>query len=181
STPVSATLPALSALLEVSHRVSAVLLDDGAAPVVPGGSQWLAGARESVAFQLRRAASRVRLTDAVLARLRRAEALLGASIVDADVMPAGEAIAEVLVPGARICFTGTALDDSGVEVPRERMEVLATAAGLTPVKTVTKTRCEVLVTAEAGTQSGKAQKALDYGKPVFSADEFFEWLDTRPS
>jgi hypothetical protein len=41
---------------------------------------------------------------------------------------------------------------------------------------VTKTRCEVLVTAEAGTQSGKARKAQEYGKPVFSADEFFAWL-----
>jgi hypothetical protein len=34
----------------------------------------------------------------------------------------------------------------------------------------------VLVTAEAGTQSGKARKAQEYGKPVFSADDFFAWL-----
>ena len=46
----------------------------------------------------------------------------------------------------------------------------------TPVKTVSKTRCDVLVTAEAGTQSGKARKAMEYGKPVFTADEFFAWL-----
>ena len=52
---------------------------------------------------------------------------------------------------------------------------MAASAGLTPVKSVTKTRCEVLVTAEAGTQSGKARKALEYGKPVFTADEFLEW------
>jgi ATP-dependent DNA helicase PIF1 len=32
------------------------------------------------------------------------------------------------------------------------------------------------VTAEAGTQSGKARKAQEYGKAVFSADEFFAWL-----
>jgi hypothetical protein len=43
------------------------------------------------------------------------------------------------------------------------------------VQSVTKTRCEVLVTAEAGTQSGKARKAQEYGKPVFTADEFLEW------
>jgi hypothetical protein len=37
----------------------------------------------------------------------------------------------------------------------------------------------VLVTAEAGTQSGKARKALEYGKPVFCADDFFAWLASR--
>ena len=59
------------------------------------------------------------------------------------------------------------------------MEKLATSAGLTPVKTVSKTRCDVLVTAEAGTQSGKARKAQEYGKPVFNADEFLAWLAAR--
>jgi hypothetical protein len=44
---------------------------------------------------------------------------------------------------------------------------------------VTKTRCEVLVTAEAGSQSGKARKAQELGKPVFSADDFFAWLARR--
>ena len=47
------------------------------------------------------------------------------------------------------------------------------------MQSVTKTRCEVLVTAEAGTQSGKARKALEWGKPVFSAEEFFAWLAER--
>lgn len=58
---------------------------------------------------------------------------------------------------------------------------MAATAGLKPVRSVTKTRCEVLVTAEAGTQSGKARKAQEYGKPVFTAEEFFAWLaDRRP-
>jgi hypothetical protein len=60
------------------------------------------------------------------------------------------------------------------------MERLAVAAGLTPVQSVTKTRCDVLVTAEAGTQSGKARKAMEYGKPVFCADDFFAWLASQP-
>ncbi|PRC57261.1 AAA family ATPase, partial [Mycobacterium sp. ITM-2017-0098] len=76
----------------------------------------------------------------------------------------------------RICFTGTAQDPAGRIVERDEMERMATAAGLLPVKTVTKTRCDVLVTAEAGTQSGKARKAQEYGKPVFCADDFFAWL-----
>ena len=61
------------------------------------------------------------------------------------------------------------------------MKKIASAAGLTPVESVTKTRCEVLVTAEIGTQSGKAHEAQELGKPVFSADEFFAWVDTRQS
>ena len=44
------------------------------------------------------------------------------------------------------------------------------------MKSVTRTRCEVLVTAEAGSQSGKARKAQEFGKPVLSADDFFTWL-----
>jgi hypothetical protein len=66
-------------------------------------------------------------------------------------------------------------DSAGQIVERWEMEQLAASAGLTPVQSVTKTRCEVLVTAEAGTQSGKARKAQEYGKPVFTADEFLEW------
>ena len=37
----------------------------------------------------------------------------------------------------------------------------------------------VLVTAEAGSQSGKARKAAEYGKPVYTAEEFFAWLASR--
>ena len=53
---------------------------------------------------------------------------------------------------------------------------LARDAGLAPVANVTKTRCDLLVVAEVGTQSGKARRAREYGKPVISADEFFAWL-----
>lgn len=176
--PVSATLPALTALLEVSRGVSRVLLTDSAPEL--DSTPWVDAARHTAAYQLRCAASRVHLTDTVLARLRAAEALLGVEVVNAAMLTdAAQDIAAVLEPGVRICFTGTALDAAGREVPRERMEQLAAAAGLAPVKTVTKTRCEVLVTAEEGTQSGKARKALEYGKAVFSADEFFAWLDSR--
>jgi hypothetical protein len=56
------------------------------------------------------------------------------------------------------------------------MQRLAASAGLVAVPTVTKTRCDILITAEVGSQSGKARKALEWGKPVFSAAEFFAWL-----
>jgi ATP-dependent DNA helicase PIF1 len=129
-----------------------------------------------VADQLSAAASRVQLPAAVVERLREASELLGVEIVAESTRLEADDIDAVLTPGARICFTGTAQDSAGQVIERAEMEKLAEAAGLTPVKSVTKTRCEVLVTAEAGTQSGKARKALEYGKPVFTADEFLAWV-----
>jgi ATP-dependent DNA helicase PIF1 len=118
----------------------------------------------------------VQLPAVAVERLQEASRLLGVEIVSESMYFEVEDIGSVLTPGVRICFTGTAQDSTGQIVERWEMEQLAEAAGLTPVKSVTKTRCEVLVTAEAGTQSGKARKAQEYGKPAFTADEFFAWL-----
>ncbi|MGW0162889.1 AAA family ATPase [Mycobacterium sp. NPDC003323] len=182
ATPTSARLPALSALLEVSRHVGPALLGLPAPEALPE-DPWIAAARHSVAGQLRAAAGRVRLTPEAFARLRAAGRLLGVEIVDAAMQSAAEGgdIGAVLVPGARVCFTGMALDDAGHEVPREEMMRIAEGAGLAPVKSVTKTRCEVLVTAEEGTQSGKARKAHELGKPVFAAADFLQWARDRSS
>jgi ATP-dependent DNA helicase PIF1 len=179
-TPAADHLPGLSALLRVSRDVGAVLL--GGSPSREGvDTSWDAAARQSVADQLRTAASRAQLPAEVVERLREASRMLGAEIAPESTCLEGDDIGSVLTPGARICFTGTAQDSTGQIVERWEMEQLAKAAGLTPVKSVTKTRCEVLVTAEAGTQSGKARKAQEYGKPVFTADEFFAWLAETPA
>lgn len=176
-TPVARHLPALSALLRVSRDVGAVLL--GARVARDLDTPGDAAARQSVADQLRAAAARVRLPAEVAGRLEEASRLLGVQIDTTGMCAGGEDIAAVLTPGARICFTGTAQDGWGRIVDRTEMERLAAAAGLAPVKTVSKTRCDVLVTAEVGTQSGKARKAQEYGKPVFCAEDFFAWLATR--
>ncbi|KUI25608.1 AAA family ATPase [Mycobacterium sp. IS-1742] len=173
-TPAAGHLPALSALLRVSRDVGAVLL--GASVRRGLDSSWDAAARLAVADQLRAAASRALLPGEVVARLHEASTLLGVDVVGEAGSVTRHDIGDTLVPGARICFTGTALDPSGRVVERDEIERMAEAAGLTPVRSVTKTRCEVLVTAEAGTQSGKARKAQEYGKPVFTAEEFFAWL-----
>lgn len=184
-TPASVHLPGLSAILEVSRSVGEVLVGGATAQEVqaragtPIDTPWIVAARQSVADQLRAAASRVRLTNEAMARLREAEKLLGVNILDASAETAHASgdIAAVLVPGARICFTGTAQDAAGRMISRDEMMTIAAAAGLTPVKSVTKTRCEILVTAEIGSQSGKAQKAQEFGKPVFSVEEFLAWAD----
>jgi hypothetical protein len=173
-TPAADHLPGLSALLRVSRDVGAVLL--GATPSGGRETSWDAAARQSVADQLSTAASRVQLPAVVVERLREVSELLGVEIVVESTRLETDDIDSVLAPGVRICFTGTAQDSAGQIIERGEMEKLAEAAGLTPVKSVTKTRCEVLVTAEAGTQSGKARKALEYGKPVFTADEFLAWV-----
>jgi ATP-dependent DNA helicase PIF1 len=180
-TPAADHLPGLSAILRVSRDVSAIVLRGVSAQEVhgPAATPWISAARQSVADQLCAAASRATLTDAAVERLREAEAFLGAEIVSGACVVERHDIGAILAPGARICFTGTAQDATGRIVERDEMERLAHKAGLAPVKSVTKTRCEVLVTAEAGTQSGKARKAQEYGKPVFSADEFFAWLAGR--
>lgn len=87
---------------------------------------------------------------------------------------------QVLRPGTRVCFTGTALAaSSGSEVSRERMEALARQAGLTPVKNVSRTRCDALVVAEMGTQSRKAQAAREFGKPILLAADFLAWTQAE--
>jgi ATP-dependent DNA helicase PIF1 len=183
-TPTSVHLPALSALLHVSRKVGGVLLGHAAGEDVPRAADdtpALAAASQLVADQLRATATRVRLTGESMARLRRVETLLGVEIVDATVesAAAGDDIAAVLVAGARVCFTGTPQSATGRILSRDEMNDIAAAAGLVPVASVTKTRCDALVTAEAGTQSGKARKAQELGKSVFSADEFFAWVATR--
>ena len=182
-TPHSQQRPALSALLHVSRSVGGILLGRESAADVRvraiDDTPWLAAARQSVADQLKAAAARVRLTEEAMARLLEAEMLLGVEIVDESVHAAlvGDDIAAVLMPGVRVCFTGMAEDPQGRVVSRDEMKRLAQLKGLVPVETVSKTRCDVLVTAEVGTQSGKARKALEFGKPVFSAEQFFAWTD----
>ena len=174
-TPNADHLPALSALLRVSRCVGPVLIGESARPL--HGED--AAVRQSVADQLRAAATRVTLTDEVVQRLRAVEKLLDADIVTDDMLLERHDINTILAPGTRVCFTGTAQDMTGRVVERDEMERMAISAGLTPVKTVSKTRCDVLVTAEQGTQSGKARKAGEYNKPVVCADEFFAWLAAR--
>ena len=58
---------------------------------------------------------------------------------------------------------------------REEMERVARSRGLAISDNMTKTRTDVLVVAQRGTQSGKAKKAAQWGKPVLQAEEFLDW------
>lgn len=201
--PSSRVLPQLSAILEISARVGPALLGlqhatstptadvvspvggpaDGAAvdpaprvvAMTPGDHELLDGASALVAEQIRRAAERVPVTADVLTRLRHVGTVLGTDVTEGlEALPRADAAA-VLTPGTRVCFTGSALDDAGVLLSRESIEALAIGTGLEPVDNVTKTRCDVLVVAEHGTQSIKARNARKWDKPILSVAEFLAW------
>ena len=79
-----------------------------------------------------------------------------------------------ITSGVRVCFTGTARGQDGVEITREYLESTALARGLVPVTSVTKKSCDLLVAADKSSMSGKAKKARDFGISVISVTEYLE-------
>lgn len=129
-----------------------------------------------LAGHLRSTALRTSLNTQTRALLQAVEARTGHRILDPDQDASVEQdISAVLVAGARICFTGTVIDEAGTMYSRTDMEAIAVSMGLEPVGSVTKSKCEALVTAEVGSQSGKARNAAKYNKPTFDAGQFLEW------
>ena len=76
-----------------------------------------------------------------------------------------------LALGARMCFTGEARIGTG-EYPRHLLETMAAIAGFQPVSAVTKKGCDVLVSADPTSMSGKAKKARDFQIPIMSIENF---------
>ena len=72
-------------------------------------------------------------------------------------------------PGS--CPTGFEL----CRVSKAELHDLAEGRGLVPAPTLTKTRTDALVVAEAGSQSSKAKNAARWAKPLIVAEEFLEW------
>lgn len=116
----------------------------------------------------------------VVERLRAVEQHYGIDVLPSDLALGDTAdLSAVLIPGARVCFTGEVVTEDGRFFSRDRMEGLAETSGLKPVPSVTKTRTDVLVVAEAGTQSTKSKNAVKWGKPVIVAEDFLEWAEGR--
>ena len=113
----------------------------------------------------------------VVDRLRGIETHFGVRVLPEDLEVAGAIdLAEILVPGARVCFTGEVVSSTHGPVDRSEMEHLARQRGLIPVPNLTKTRTDVLVVAERGTQSNKSKNAARWDKPVLDAEEFLTWV-----
>lgn len=86
-------------------------------------------------------------------------------------------IEDVLVPGATVCFSGSASDRDGQDLSKEQLGEIAEGRGLIVEPTVTKKRTDALIVAEYGSQSGKAKKARAWQKPVFDVLEFLAWAE----
>ncbi|WP_241681307.1 AAA family ATPase [Pseudactinotalea terrae] len=175
--PALVEMPMLSAYLELSRQLGPLLRGEAEQVELIAGPE--AGpAREVIATQLREAAAATPLTAEVVRRLQAVEKSLGLSVLSEELLAESAVpdIASVLVTGTRVCFTGMIQLPDGRLLDRDDAHDLALRAGLVPVANVSKTRCDVLVVAEAGTQSGKARKALELEKPVYTAEEFLAWF-----
>jgi DNA polymerase III epsilon subunit-like protein len=113
----------------------------------------------------------------VVERMRGVEAHFGVRVLPDGFEAGGPVLAaDVLVPGARVCFSGTVHSPRHGWLEKEELHAMAEARGLVAVPTLTKTRTDVLVVAEAGSQSTKAKNAAKWEKPVVTAEEFLEWV-----
>jgi hypothetical protein len=113
----------------------------------------------------------------VVERLRGVEEHFGVRVLpDGFTLDQAPAAADVLVPGTRVCFSGTVHSPRHGYLEKEELHAMAEARGLLAVPNLTKTRTDVLVVAEAGSQSRKAKDAAKWEKPVLTAEEFLEWV-----
>jgi DNA polymerase-3 subunit epsilon len=80
--------------------------------------------------------------------------------------------AEHSLIGRTVCFTGMLLCSyNGQPITREDAHALATRAGMTVASSVTK-QLDVLVVADPGSLSGKAQRARAYGTRIIAETAF---------
>ena len=84
-----------------------------------------------------------------------------------------------LTTGMTVCFTGAPTDEYGDEIPRSKLQRLASEIGMIPVKDVTASACQLLVAADPASRSGKAAKARKFGIPIAGVDDFRAGLSTR--
>ncbi|MDN6350072.1 MAG: AAA family ATPase [Yaniella sp.] len=88
-------------------------------------------------------------------------------------------VPSLLTPGTRLAFTGRN-NLLGGPADDDRLTEICEAVNLAYKKSVTKSRCDVLVAHDPASQSSKAQKARAYGKPIISQEEFENWYYNGP-
>lgn len=165
------TTPALGALLEVSRNISSAVIKGELRVAAPGADND--AVRSAVAARLASVASKsAGLSPTIMERLSLLEPLLGDGLADSLVHSADVDLSTTVFKGGRVCFTGDAVDANGRSISRAEIERYANQIGLVPVGNVSKTKCDLLVVAELGTQSGKARNAAKWGKPVISVAQF---------
>ena len=111
--------------------------------------------------------------------LLRAARILNQPTPDLPDAPTTGEISALLVPGAGVCFTGSAVGLNGEQLERPELHAIAEARGLVPLNSVTKKNTDLVVAADPASMSGKAKKAREFGIPVFGAEEFLQWVAKR--
>ncbi|GAB2656689.1 AAA family ATPase [Gordonia jinhuaensis] len=149
---------------------------------VVGGTLSSADRPEKVlADLLRQAWDRVPQPDhAAIARLRSVEQHFGVSILP-DTVEANSSfdIETALTPGAHVCFSGSVISATRGVFSKDELHQLAQSRNLVAVQSLTKTKTDVLIVSEMGSQSKKAKDAAKWGKPVFEAEEFLKWAEGK--
>ena len=84
-------------------------------------------------------------------------------------------VASSLREGMHVCFTGEAVV-KGRPIARRELERHAACAGMQPVRSVTKKKCDLLVAADSSSQSGKVRTARRYGLQVIAVADFLEQI-----
>lgn len=114
-----------------------------------------------------------RVTEAEVRAVRRRSELFGLEMPPLERRSPLEALG-TLEPGTGICLTG------GTEAQKDRFRSLIMKHGFREVKSVTRSRCGLVVAKDAASGSRKAKTAIEYGIPILSWDEFLSLLsDTR--
>jgi DNA polymerase-3 subunit epsilon len=81
--------------------------------------------------------------------------------------------------GKTVCFTGELLGLlDGERITRKTAEAMAVQAGLEVLPNVTR-RLDILVVADPHTQSGKAEKARQYGTRVLAETAFWKAIGAK--
>ena len=111
--------------------------------------------------------------DEVQERARRA------GLAQADIEPPVEDtqnVGELLVPGARVAFTGRN-ELLGGPADDARLMQICEDRQLEYKTSVSKTKCDVLIADDPASMSRKAQNAREFGKPIISQSDFENWYD----
>lgn len=115
------------------------------------------------------------VTDLEFALLQRVAEALGIAEQEVDQLTGkwrghgGDAIR--VEPGLHVCFTGAATYPDGSKLPRERLVQIASDLSWRYLDVLTK-KVDVLIVADPSSQSGKAQRARQWGIPIISVEDF---------
>ena len=86
---------------------------------------------------------------------------------------------DVLTPGTRVAFRGSTIIDNQLYPQGPVLQEFCAGLGLVYKQSVTKTRCDVLVTDDLTAQDGKASLAVRYNKPLVTREDFAAWAQEQ--